>query len=339
MKRKNVYLILIIAAGLSGWFWIRYYNKQTSEKDRVSFDVQQVNEIDKIFLSNRMDGHILLEKKKDKWTVNGKYEVFPPAIDLFLNETVRKIRVKGTVPLAARDNVIAAMASTATKVEIYAGGEPVKIYYVGQPTSDLTGTYMYLEGSPDPYITHIPGFEGYLSSRYPMDIREWMNKVIFDYKAEDIQAVEVNYPADVNSSFTISRSEKQGDFDVSVAENAPSEALNYAAVKSYFGLFKFKYCEGFVDFENNKLDSILRSRPYCTISVTDKKNNIRRLRVYLREAGERSHGLTDKNGNRLTTDPSRYNAVMNDDRQVMVIQDMVFSPIMIKYSDLFSRNR
>jgi hypothetical protein len=48
----------------------------------------------------------------------------------------------------------------------------VKQYYVGHATQDNTGTYMLLtnpetdKNYEDPFVTHIPGFDGFLSTRY-----------------------------------------------------------------------------------------------------------------------------------------------------------------------------
>ena len=333
MQKKSIVIVIVLLAALALWYFLRDTSSGTSDKNKTEFYVENIEEIDKIFLSNKLEGDLLLEKKNGTWFVNGKYEVFKPSMEFFLNETIKKIRVRGPVPLPARANVIASMASTATKVEIYTNNELHKVYYVGQPNNDMTGTYMYIQGSKDPYITHIPGFEGFLTSRYPIAEREWMNKVIFDFKPQEIQMVDVEYPDDINACFTISRKEKEGDFDITAAETAPLGNLNYAGVKSYFTLFGFKYCEGFESFTPQKTDSILKSKPYCIVSVTDKKGNITRMRVYRRPAGEKDHGLYDKDGKRLVYDASRYFAVLNEEKRILVIQEEAFGPILIQYSD------
>lgn len=333
MTKKNLLILILLLSGLGLWYYLRDTSTGTSDKNKTEFYIEDVGSVDKIFLSNKLEGNLLLEKKSGVWYVNGKYKAFMPTIDFFLNETLRKIRVRGPVPAAARNNVIASMASTATKIEIYQKGELARVYYVGQPTNDMTGTYMHLQGSKDPYITHIPGFEGFLTSRYPIAEREWRDKVIFDLKPSEIQSVDVEYPDQINDCFTITRKAKEGDFDISAAETAPSGALNYPAVKSYFGLFEFKYCEGFESFSKSKTDSILKSRPYCVVTVTDKKGNTTRMAVYKRPMAEKDHGLYDKDGKRLTHDASRYFAVKNNEPHILVIQQEVFGPVLIRFED------
>jgi hypothetical protein len=335
MQKKYFIILIVLLGGLSTWFAIRHKGSGTADKNKTAFAIDNVSEITKIFISNRQEGNLLLEKKDGIWYVNGKFEASKPAIEFFLNETLKKVRVRGPVPKAARENVIAAMASTATKIEIYLKGDLEKVYYVGQPTSDMTGTYMYLQDNKDPYITHIPGFDGFLSSRFAIQENEWVSKVIYDLKAQDIKSVELLYPAQVNESFTISRKEKEGDFEITASTNAANGKLNYPAIKSYFSLFNSKSCEGFAEFDALKFDTLLKTEPFCVLTLTDTKNRISILRVYKRLAAEKDHGLTDNDGNRLTYDPARYIAVYNNEKRVMVIQDLVFGPILIKYSDFF----
>lgn len=335
MQKKQIFILLILIIGIAAWFILKPKRSGTSDKSKTEFAVENTEKITKIFLSNKLEGNVLLEKKNGTWYVNGKYEASKPFMEFFLLETLKKIRVQGPVPLPARQNVISSMATLATKVEIYYNDELEKVYYVGNPTGDMTGTYMYLEGSKDPYITHIPGFDGFLSTRYPIAEKEWVSKVIFDYKPEDIKSIDVNYPADVNASFTVTRKGNTNDFDITSSQTAPSGKLNYAAVKSYFGMFVNKTCEGFIDLKPLQIDSIKKSVPICIITLTDKRNTIRLLNVYKRTSTDRDHGVFDTKGNRLAFDPNRYNAILNNDKRVFVIQDIVFNPIMIKYSDFF----
>jgi len=335
MKKRNFVILIVLLGGLTTWFILKNTKSGTSDKDKTAFAVENVEEIDKIFLTNKQDGNLLLEKKNGIWLVNGKFEANKPTVTFLLNETIKKIRVRGPVPAPARDNVIANMATLATKVEIYMNGELEKVYYVGAPTSDLSGTYMYLQDSKDPYITHIPGFDGFLSSRYPVAENDWISKLVFDYKPEEIKSVDVDYPANITESFTVSRKNEKGDFEISASESAPAGNVNYGAVKSYFAMFGNKTCEGFAMFEASKFDSLIRSKPICTITLTDNKGTIHKLKVYFRASNERDHALYDNDGKPLTYDPSRYNAILDNQKRVLILQDIVFNSIMIKYSDFF----
>ena len=64
------------------------------------------------------------------------------------------------------------MTARALKVELYAGDELVKQYYVGYETEDSEGTYMLLtdlesgKNYDQPYACFIPGFKGFLNPRF-----------------------------------------------------------------------------------------------------------------------------------------------------------------------------
>ncbi len=322
-------------AGLGAWYFLKPIKTGTSDKTKTDFSIKNTESITKIFISNKFEGHVVLEKKKGVWWVNEKYEASIPLMNFFLEETLKKVRVRGPVALPARQNVIASMATLASKVEVYCNHELYKTFYVGSPTSDMSGTYMYLQGSKDPYITHIPGFDGFLSTRFPIAEHEWVSKLVFDYQPDDIQCVDVFYPANPNESFTVKRRNKNNDFDIIASVNALKGQLNYAAVKSYFGMFKTKTCEGFISLKQAQMDSLRLQKPLCEISVTDSKKIVKKLRIYLRQSNERDHSLFDSHGNQLTHDPSRFNAFLDANPRCFVIQDIVFANVMIKYSDFF----
>ncbi len=335
MQKKYLVLLLVIIIGFGTWFLLRPTQTGTSDKTKTDFAIENTESITKIFISNKFEGHVVLEKKNGLWWVNGKYEASIPLMNFFLLETLKKVRVRGPVALPARQNVIASMATLATKVEVYCDHELFKTFYVGSPTSDMSGTYMYLQGSKDPYITHIPGFDGFLSTRFPIAETEWVSKLVFDYQPEDINSVDVYYPTSPNESFTVKRRGNNTDFDITASVNALKGQINYAAVKSYFGMFKNLTCEGFIALKKAQLDSLNMQKPFCEITVIDKKNKVKKLRVYPRESSERDHSLFDSHGNQLTHDPSRFNAFLDTNPRCFVIQDIVFTPVMINYSDFF----
>jgi len=335
MQKKHFLILILIAGGLATWFYLKPKGSGTSDKSKTDFAIENTEDITKIFISNKAEGSVLVEKKNGIWYVNGNNQASKPFMEFFLLETIKKVRVQGPVPLPARENVIASMATMATKVELYVNDKLAKVYYVGNPTSDMSGTYMYLEGSKDPYITHVPGFDGFLSTRYPVAEREWVSKILFDYKPLEIASVDINYPANINQSFTITRKGTTNDFDITTSQNAPNGTLNYAAIKSYFGMFINKTCEGFLDYKPIQIDSIKKSQPYCIITLSTIKKHTVKLSVYKKASSDRDHGIYDNKGNRLANDPSRFNAMLDNDKRVFLIQDLMFAPIMINYSDFF----
>ena len=131
--------------------------------------------------------------------VNGLYDARPDVIQTLLY-TIRKIDVKEPVGKKAQDNVVKRLAADAVKCEIYSKGELIKAYYVGSETQDLTGTYMILidlktmETSAKPFVTYIPGFEGFLTTRYFTEEIGWRDRTVFNYIPNEIKSVRMEVP-------------------------------------------------------------------------------------------------------------------------------------------------
>jgi len=101
------------------------------------------------------------------------------------------------------------MSGKSTKIEIYSKGELAKQYYVGHATQDNTGTYMILtdiesgNNFEEPFITHIPGFEGFLSTRYVTDELDWRDRLLINYRPPQIKQIKLDLHEIPDSSFVI----------------------------------------------------------------------------------------------------------------------------------------
>ena len=58
---------------------------------------------------------------------------------------------------------------------------------------------MILENSSEPYVVSIPGFNGYLSSRFSCEENDWKDKIIFNYDKNEIESVHLNYRDTIHS--------------------------------------------------------------------------------------------------------------------------------------------
>lgn len=189
-----VALTAIVAA--SNW----YLSKSTGSirgDAAVQFAFSDTASVTRIFIADR-DGEVAdLERIPGEryWLLNGAHFARKDAVDLVL-KTFNRARVQAPVPSAQREQVIKLLSARGKKVEIYTDGErPVKTWYIGTATPNHTGTYMVLETSEgmaeDPYIVHMEGFTGFLSTRFFTDEREWRYTGVFDFPGRSLHRVEV----------------------------------------------------------------------------------------------------------------------------------------------------
>ena len=187
---KKIFFLLIIISSVS---CISRIKKEAEKK----FSIENINEIDKVFLSDRKGNNIVLKKDEDSWFINERFKVRKDAINTLLT-TINEVEVQRPVSNTAYNNVIKQLATTGVKVEIYYKNN-IKTYTVGGSTSDHLGTYMLMEDGKNPYVVHIPGFNGFLSPRYgiqgyELDINNWRDNTVFEIDSENIKEISLkNY--------------------------------------------------------------------------------------------------------------------------------------------------
>ena len=285
-----------------------------------SFAISDTSIVTKIFLADRQGNTISLDKNNNEWIINNKYKVRKESIRILL-ETLNKIRIKRPVSLSAFDHIIRDLSTTGVKVEIYADDlKPLKIYTIGNETKDQLGTYMILhsnssqESITEPFIMHIPGFNGYLAPRYGVQARilnekTWRSRIIFDNSS--IKNIRLKYLNQPELSFSLILSPTNLlDFMDNIIEH------NNNAVIEYINRFSNLQCESFksdVDIRNNI--------PLHEIIV-----NFDTLRTY--QIASKEQKKKEENFN-----VERMYATLNNG-EVMLIQNYVFNKVLITINEL-----
>ena len=190
MNKKNLRYLILVLLVILVLVVVATQNKSTIKKELRDFAVEDTALVDKIFLVDKENQSILLERTTDHWVLNSEYVARQDLVNILL-KTMYRIQVKEPVAKAAQENIIKSLAVKSTKVEIYQKGKRVKVYYVGGPTQDSYGTYMIIENSSSPFVVEIPGFRGYLSTRFSTLEYEWKAQTVFAISLEHLQEVTV----------------------------------------------------------------------------------------------------------------------------------------------------
>lgn len=341
-RRNLVAVVLVIGLGTLAFWLVVNNGKGSLKKDESDFAVTDTAAITKIFLADKSgkSSHVTLTRTKDGWMLDGEMHARPDAIKTLL-ETIHDIRPKSPVGPKARENVIKWLATGSTKIEIYQGESLAKVYYIGGPTQDNLGTYMLLADKDDPldptknakmpYVTEVPGHNGYLTPRYFTSAGEWRDRTVFNLIPPQIRSVRVEHYVHPEQSFVYTQS-TPGRYTLASLTGSPLPS-DSARMRQYSTYFINAQYEGVAtEVTKEKRDSILASKPACIVTVTDVNNIRYELQMFVKknDASQDTSG-----GNKvLPYDPDRMygwiqrtNRNANDPNNFVVIQWPIFGKI------------
>ena len=329
MKTKNIlYLVAILCLGIVSY---KLLNKETSitRTDRRDFAIADTSNVVKIILSSKMPETAIVERvTKNYWTVNEDYKARKSAV-FYLLKTLQRMEIAHPVPLTMRDNVLGNLAVRGIKVQVFLKDGTEKTFYVGGENQELSATFMMLQGATDPYAVHIPGFKGYLSSRFFTAEYIWRDKTVMSYDNLAIKSISMRYyaPKMVNESFVLNK-EDDNEFSLSTYKGTSKLELNPTRLQTYLGSFRNLNSEGFIS-GNLNVDSILNVKPVFDLIVSDNICGQTQVTAYYKKAKDGTH----VDGDVTMRDPERMYAHINKDDWV-IIQLNTFGRVMKSLSDL-----
>lgn len=340
-KRTRIAVIsVVLLSGIS--FWIMQHNRKgTIREELYDFAVADTGSITKVYMVSTAGKQLTLEKQgPGDWKVNGKFKARNDAVKNLL-DCVKNMAVKSPVAKSAVENVSKDMATSSTKVEIYQNDKLVKMYYVGSDTQDGLGTFMLLtdiesgENSTLPFVMFLPGFNGFLSIRYFMDEDLWRDRSVFAFLPDQIEALSVDYTHLLDSSFSITLSSSNS---ISLADSKGKNIQDFdtAKVKQYLNYYSNIQYEALKnDLRPSFKDSVIAKGAVHVITLKDRQGKIHQIKTFSKPA---EAGATNQvTGQPLTEDLERMYALINEDKDLALIQYYVFgkllpSPVYFKKS-------
>lgn len=336
MNKKTLILIVSIIVVVSAFFLLRRNTGNTLVKDDHDFAIRNTDKIDKIFISNKKTGKYILLTKQDSthWIVNDSFNANIHQINT-LFDGFKRMEVKRPAGKKELFDAKRNIAIHGTKVQIYENGDLSKTYYVGTNTHDEMGTFFLMENAEEPYVMHLPGFNGYLGARYHYQLEAWRSKNIFSNKEEEIKSIEVNWIDNPEQSFVIDNSGKDPIISSMGKTFKNNVEINLNKLKSYLKLWENLSFEGFpIDLNAQKIDSIAKTTPLLILKLSDKNGKTTTLRIHKKGIKRDSNIQYDKTGNPLEFDIETYYAFINDNnKEIVQIQDYVFGKVMKRTLD------
>jgi hypothetical protein len=333
MKKNRTLLIILLAiVAVTAYFFFRKTSGTIDEGLR-DFAFKDTASISKIFLADRTGAQVTLEKKgPGNWMLSDGSEARNDAMNSLL-VTIRDVSVRSPVSKAAYNNVVRAIATKGAKIEIYTNAGLAKTYYIGGPTQDQMGTFMHLEGSSVPFVTHIPGFNGYLTPRYITKLSEWKTKRIFRYKPSEITELTA-YDREIPGYHIRIVKDQNGDFTVTDSSGKPAENISQDKVVSYFKFFgSINYESEETSLSSVQRDSMLNTPPFRRIAIKSIDGRDRSLLIWKRPQTASTTNKTNASGMPFPYDIDRMTARLEGDTALIVIQYYVFDKLFRKPAD------
>jgi hypothetical protein len=343
MMKKNrvaliIALILLLAAAI-----LYFTNSGTTLRKSVSdFSVKDTATVTKLFLADKNNNEVTLERTANgTWLVDGKYTAQTAKISSFL-KTLADLEVRSPVPLAARNNVITRMAVLAKKIEIYQVRPMINIfgkvklfprekltrtYYIGDVTQDNLGTYMLMEGADEPYIVHIPGFRGFVSTRYSTLKADWRDYTVFKTPINKIQSVQVEFPSNPDQSYRFDVRDNQHISLQTYPGGKPVQSYDTLNVLNFLASFEDVRFESLLEhlIPKEYIDSVSASTPKTIITLTDRDGNVNKVKLFAKGSFA---PLLAGDGDRMEpVDLDRAYALVNNEEDFVLVQYFVFDKV------------
>jgi hypothetical protein len=310
-----------------------YGNNAKAEMNNVeasAFAVVDTSSVNKIFIADKDGKQALLERTPGQryWSLNGKYLARKDAVDLLL-KTFKRVKVQSPVAQSKLETVNRMLAGRAKKVEIYQGEEsPSKVWYIGTSDQSHTGTYMLLGDAggnvaDEPFVTHMEGFTGFLSTRFFTDEREWRYTGVFDYPGKSLGGIHVQHHESA-MDYTM-RVDSIGNLSFTGLKPQTQASIDTLDVKDHFNRFRKVHLETYNNHLSDRaLDSILQVPAAFTLSAWNADSTMNStIELLWKQATMDTY---DDFGNLNPWDGARMYARFKG--EVVLVQTFVFDPLL-----------
>ncbi|MBX2894534.1 MAG: DUF4340 domain-containing protein [Cyclobacteriaceae bacterium] len=237
--------------------------------DKKLFQVEDQTEINKVVIKPAQGQQVELGFEGGRWRVNNTYDADQQMIKI-LFATLLQTEPRRPVTATIQDSISNYIRTTGQEVELYAGNNLVKQFWVGG-NDRKTETWFQL---PDdvPYIVQVPGYRLYIASVFELAANDWRDKRIFNFNWQNFKSLETHFSQQSNQGFTISVANQL--FVINEVAVADTTKLSHY-LESVFNLQADQFLS-----VSGKYDSLLATTPIYSISIKDIANRQYQLEVF-----------------------------------------------------------
>lgn len=320
MKNKNlVYLlVLVVLLGVAGWLISKRNSSGTLErKQDYAFTISDTASIDKIIIKDKTPSQVTLTRDDGFWVVNDEFRARKDAINVLL-ETLNRMQMRNFIEERMKPTVIKRMSVYGKEVQVYKEGKLFKTFFVGTETHDELATYMMNKGADAPFAVHIPGFNGFLSSRFFTKPELWRSRDVTLINPRSVREVQTVFPDSLNKSFKITVFSPDSLFLTNLETEKVVPNANKVKMRMYVSAASQMKYEGAIlptDPIYARRDSLLSSTPVFYITVKDVDGKSTRLEGYKIKGPDE---LPDPTLQVPEFDPDRLHGFIDRERMVLL---------------------
>ncbi|MCF6169988.1 MAG: DUF4340 domain-containing protein [Bacteroidales bacterium] len=343
MKKNRPLIFILLFLAVVAVFLVSRNNSSTLQEKETGFAIADTSAVTRIFIADKKDHTVLLERSGNGWLLNGKFPTSTRMVEILL-ETMHDIKVRAPVSLSSHDNIVSRMAVIGIKVEVYEMVYRInlfdkiklfrhealtKVFYVGDATQNNRGTYMLMEGAERPYITYLPSLRGFITTRFSALEDDWKSHAVFNNKLIDIQSLSLIFAEGPENSFKVEVNDARGNYKLTAIQDNRS-VTNYDTLKvlnllTSFADLRYETRLNSI-LQPETIDSIVASPFLYEITLEDRRQGTRYVRAFRRAATP--DGLSDGEGGLIPVDHDRFYALINDGEDFVLMQYFVFDRVL-----------
>ena len=173
-----------------------------------------------------------------------------------------------------------------------------------------------------PFITEIPGFDGFLNTRFISDPKMWHSVKIFRYQPGDLAEIAVQFPDSAHLSYKINQKDSLVQLTDLEGKSLPANTQKLQDYLTRFSFVNFEQVD--VDGTPEYQDSIKQTMPFFILSVKDKNGKLTTIKAF--RMPNYKHVINNLTGEEFPYDMDRFYGLI-DDTLFTVMQYPTFDPI------------
>ncbi|MCB9311072.1 MAG: DUF4340 domain-containing protein [Lewinellaceae bacterium] len=267
-------ILLLVLGGAAYTIKVKGDKKaQTLVAADRGFTVKSMDDVRRVVIKHVKMPPFVFDKNNGEWTMDYKYKA-DKYIMANIGNALTKMQLHDIPAKAATNTIMQSLKLSGIRVDVFTNTleEPEKTFFIGNDTKEGVGTYMLLEGDPQPYVMYLPGLGGGLRARFEHPGEDYRDKSIYTILPSDIQSITLEYPKNTSSSFIIRNENPVTILPLDNNQPKLERPINQKLAKAYFGYFESIGAEGFANkFE--QADSIILKVPYAKLTIQLKDGN------------------------------------------------------------------